>query len=318
MSFWKKIVSFFAASTDPTEAVRIFADPSQGADARRAQVALVEDLSDKFGEKSPESLARVTAAFGDLTRALADPESWIRATALAALDALSGTWRFEVDLNVVRAALEGALRLVGDGDPKVRERAASALAHLSDPIEERRGEVVACLRKLCDDPVDVVRARAVFTLGLSGDHASQHVPRVVEMLHDAHPEVREGAASALRMIGVPDPSAELVSTLIRMLHADPNERVRAGVANALGKVHGTAAGDVVAALVRAMDDGAGDVRHHAIFAFCDLGESGAAAIPKLAHMLSNPEHKEAAEFALKGIGTQPARRVLEQHGISPD
>src|SRR5262249_27436578 len=138
MSFWKKVVSFFAASTDPAEAVRILADSSRKEDERRAQIPLVEDLSDKFGEKSPESLARVTTAFTDLTRALGDREAWVRVAALKGLKALAGMWRFDVEKRPLHAALEGAVRLLRDGEPTVRENAAWAAADLSEPFEERR------------------------------------------------------------------------------------------------------------------------------------------------------------------------------------
>jgi len=318
MSFWKKIVSFFAEADKPEEAVRIFADKSKSEDARRAQIAMVESLSDKLDRNAPNGLVIITAAWNDLLGVLSDPAPWARGTALRGLKELAGMWRYDVDKTLVRNTLTAMMPLLSDPDPTVRERAPYAVSGLCDVLEEdEKAQVANAIRPLADDPDPTVRASAAINLGSCGAPATPHLQRIVQMLDEQDERVRGNAASALWMIGVPNAPRELVGKLAMMLAGDPSARVRADVANAIGKV-GVGTPDVVPALVRAMDDQAKDVRHFAIFAMCDLGPMGASAVPRLGMFLGNPEHKEAAEFALKAVGTPEARTVLQQHGISPE
>jgi HEAT repeat protein len=318
MSFWKKIVSFFAEADKPEEAVRILVDRSKSEDTRRAQVAIVESLSDKMTKDQPNGLVIISAAWNDLLRGLADDAPWVRATALRGLRELAGMYRYDVDKALVYATLSAMVPLLRDLDPLVRERAPYAVSGLCDVLEEDgKTQIANALRPLADDPLETVRASAAINLGSCGTSASPHLPRIISMLDEQDERVRGNAASALWMIGVPDPSRALLGKLMMMLQGDPSPRVRADVANAIGKV-GVGTPEIVPALVRAMDDQAKDVRHFAIFACCDLGALGAPAVPRLGMFLGNPEHKEAAEFALKAVGNPEARTLLQQHGISPD
>ncbi len=318
MSFWKKIVSFFAEADKPEEAVRIFVDRSKSPDTRRAQIAMVESLSDKMDKNAPNAMVTITAAWNDLLGALGDPEPWARATALRGLRELGGMWRYDVDKALVHNTISAMLPLLRDPDPTVRERAPHGLSGLCDVLEgHEKAQIAAAIRPLCDDSLESIRASAAINLGSCGSVASSHLDRIVAMLDEPSEQVRGNAASALWMIGVPHAPRALVGKLVVMLHGDPSPRVGADVANALGKV-GNGTPEVVPALVRAMDDQAKDVRHFAIFAFCDLGPQGAHGVPKLGQLLGNPDHREAAEFALKAVNTPDARQVLQQHGLSPD
>jgi HEAT repeat protein len=319
MSFWKKIVGFFAEADSPEEAVRTFVDASKSEDTRRAQIAIVESLSDRLPSGEEASKAKAREAFGALCGALSDPAPWVRATATRGLRELAGLFRYDLDPSVVTAAVVRLLPCVADPDAAVRAGAASALSNLCDVVDEdTKLRIANSIRPLCDDADAKTRAAGAIHLGSCGEAARPHLPRIVAMLDDADPGARGNAASALWMIGVPDANRALVSKLVGMLQSDPVAQVRSDVANALGKLGGAYLDAVLPALVRATEDGEKDVRHFAIFAISDFGPSGAPAVPRLGQMLSVEEHREAAAIALRSVANENAQALLAQHGLPPE
>jgi cyclophilin family peptidyl-prolyl cis-trans isomerase/HEAT repeat protein len=91
--------------------------------------------------------------------------------------------------------------LVGDGDPRVRRRAALAIGRVKS-----KGGVPPLVSRLSDTDPDV-RAMAAFALGLVGDGSAEAA--LVPLLVDASPRVRGRAAQALGLIGAKGTAAAI-------------------------------------------------------------------------------------------------------------
>ena len=101
------------------------------------------------------------------------------------------------------------VRLLGDGEARVRRRAALAVGHVGLP------EGVAPLVKILADPDPEVRQMAAFALGLIGDRGARDA--LVTALGDPQPVVRGSAAEALGLIGDPgaaDPIARMAAQVV--------------------------------------------------------------------------------------------------------
>ncbi|MBK7396930.1 MAG: HEAT repeat domain-containing protein [Myxococcales bacterium] len=315
MSFWKKVVRFFAEASTPAEATRTLADRAKSEDARRAQIEIVESLSDRLPSSEPNAAVTARGIFHDLTIALADPEPWVRATAARGLREISGVFRYEVGDDVIQKALAALLLSAEDPDPTARARVASALSGLCDVAADAdKARIATAIRPLCDDPSPELRAEGAIDLGSCGEAASAFVPRLGELLADPDERVRGNAASALWMVGVPVDHAH-VTKLSALLAADPSGRVRADAANALGKLGRDASDAVVPLLVRATADTIHDVRHFAVFALSDFGPLAAPAVPRLGELLAQEEHREAAAIALRSVASAAAHAELARHHL---
>ena len=147
-------------------------------------------------------------------RALEDDAGFVRATAAKLL----------ADLGDPADAVPLAVKLREDTDPVVRRRAAEALSRLGS--ETALAALTAGLR----DPVEDVRLAAARGLReLDPGYAKADLSRL--LLEDPNHDVRVQAAGALGESG----DAEVLPVLEAAL-ADPNEFVRAAVANAM-RVH---------------------------------------------------------------------------------
>jgi len=102
------------------------------------------------------------------------------------------------------AAPPDLIRLLGDGEARVRRRAALAIGHVG------LAEGVAPLVGLLADPDPEVRQMAAFALGLLGDKGAKDP--LTNALADASPLVQGSAAEALGLIGDPA-SADAVGRL---------------------------------------------------------------------------------------------------------
>ena len=98
------------------------------------------------------------------------------------------------------------VRLLNDGEARVRRRAALALGRVRLP------EAVEPLTRLFADEEPEVRQMAAFALGLIGDAAAR--PALLAVLGDADPGVQGRAAEALGVIG-DRADAEAVSGMVR-------------------------------------------------------------------------------------------------------
>jgi hypothetical protein len=315
MSFWKKIAAFFSSSDNPEEAVSIFVDATKSEDTRRAQIGMIEALSDKLGSSSdPNAKTGARIAYSKLVSALGDPAPWVLATALKGLRELAGCFRYEIDAAVIRQSVGAALGLVGHPDADVRMAAASLLSGIVDVLEPvEKPAVVDAIARLLEDPAKEVQASGCFGLAACGDAARGYWFHLAAKLASGDERVRANAASGLWMVGHETPDSAIVETLAGMVGSDPSTRVRADVANALGKL-GKGSTHAQRALMSALDDGASDVRHFAIFALSDWGEDAAGAVPKLASLAAG-EHREGVAIALRAIGTPTAQQALVAAGL---
>lgn len=301
---------------DPEEAVSIFVDVTKGEEARRAQVKTVKGLSDLLGSSSDTAARRrAEMVYAKLAGALADPLSWVRATALEGLREVAGVFRYEIDKGILRQPLMPAVGLLGDADPAVRVAASGLLAGLLDQVEDEgeKSAAVAAIARLLDDGSEEAQAAACLNLGSCGSAAEAYWGGVAAKLGSSSETVRAYAASGLWMIGNDTPDPGVVSRLTAMLRGDPSAKVRADTANALGKL-GRGSAEALSALVAALDDRDKDVRHFAIFALGDHAEDAGVAVGKLASMASG-EHRDAVGFALQAIGTAEARQALTAAGL---
>ena len=103
----------------------------------------------------------------------------------------------------------------------VRQAAIEALAVLGENLgpESLRSdsEVMRVLAEASEDPHELVRGRAAFTLGVIGGERAER--RLVEMLEDDYPDVRYDAAVGLTRHGNP----QSIGVLLEML--DPEQTV---------------------------------------------------------------------------------------------
>ena len=130
----------------------------------------------------------------------------------------------------------------------------------------------------------------------------EEVPRVVALLGDYNPMIREAAAQALGRIG-PVAQKDATPALLHAMH-DPSGSVRSQAAWALGQL-GPAA-EAVAPLIEALDDDDPEVRRYAAFALSLFGRTAEPAVPKLIERLEDPHMAYMAARALGAIG-KPAK-----------
>jgi hypothetical protein len=189
-------------------------------------------------------------------------------------------------------ALSAALK---DGDPYVRERAATALGEIGDV------SAVPVLNAALKDSDSTVRRMAAGALGEIGDASA--APALSEALKNSDSTVRLMAASALGKIGD-------VST-VRALSAalkDGDPHVRNRAAWALGKI-----GDpsTVPALSTSLKDGDPHVRVGAAWALREIGD--VSAVPALSEALKNSDStvRSTAAGALGEIGDASVVPALE-------
>jgi cyclophilin family peptidyl-prolyl cis-trans isomerase len=107
---------------------------------------------------------------------------------------------------VAPSAPSDLIRLLDDGEARVRRRAALALGRVGLP------EAVEPLTRLVGDEDPEVRQMAAFALGLIGDTAAR--PALLAALGDGDPEVQGRAAEALGMMGDPA-DATAISGMVR-------------------------------------------------------------------------------------------------------
>jgi hypothetical protein len=127
------------------------------------------------------------------------------------------------------------------------------------------------------------------------------VPDLVAALKDKDPQVRAGAARALRGIG---PAAKTaVPALMGSLRKEKDEESKLEMISALGKM-GAAAKEAVPVLMDLLREREETVREVAITALGEIGPEASAAVPALIKIAEGeePEEQEAAVAALGKIG----------------
>jgi HEAT repeat protein/lysophospholipase L1-like esterase len=229
-----------------------------------------------LGDRSPEVRAAAVWALGErggeagpggvtaLVGALRDDGEAVRVEAARALGAVGRAERSKV-LPALFAAL---------GDPREHVRWAAAQALFRIGLEAP-GDVSPLATALGNADA-YVRGFAAFNLGEMGDAARDAVPALIQALAREDGYGRGGASSALakmgpaaieavpalalglksadperrwkaaRVLGRIGPGARTaVATLVEALRSDPDERVRANAARALGRIDASAAADVL-------------------------------------------------------------------------
>jgi cyclophilin family peptidyl-prolyl cis-trans isomerase/HEAT repeat protein len=110
-----------------------------------------------------------------------------------------------------RRNASGLERLVHDGDPGVRRRAALGAGRIGDTA------LTPAIVDLMNDGEVEVRKIAAFALGLMGDRAA--VDRLIASLKDSDTVVRGRAAEALGRIGDPRAASEIARMVVEALPA---------------------------------------------------------------------------------------------------
>jgi HEAT repeat protein len=254
------------------------------------------------------------AAVATVMAGVVDPDVRVRRASVQILADVPG--------DEAAAALETAL---GDDDAVVRATALRSLATAG------HSEVWEAALSALSDPEAAVRAAAVRAVdGLVGDSA-ERIEVVRSLLADEDPSVRSAAASALLTRSADDPALAVVRTMLgsedpadRLLAiealggsrspavfdlraegvVDPNPRVRAAAARALGVPDAARA---VPVLVGALSDHDLDVRSAAAEA---LGRVGPSAREPILAALSDPDRAEGALHALSVLPPDGTREVL--------
>ena len=157
----------------------------------------------------------------------------------------------------VMGSLVAALR---EGNPRVRESAAEALAALGDR------DAVIPLAGLLGDPDWEVRLAAASTLCRIGSSA---MDLMTTLLREGNRNVRAGVANLLGKLQ----AAEAVDPLMQALD-DSGRLVRANAAVALGRIGESRA---VNSLIHSMQDPDRGVRNNAAAALCRIGTPEALA-----------------------------------------
>jgi HEAT repeat protein len=223
--------------TTPDEMlVRASVDPSDG-----VRLCAVRAL----GERGREDLVPAIVA------RLTDSSIEVRMAAVTALGAAT-----------TPEAFEGLLRALTDAPPDARERIADALSRGA------RGLLFSRLGELEKSALEV-RLGVAWTLGKTGEVAA--VPVLARFLRDGNPKLRASAAGALAKI----PCAASLEALLPA-GEDPDERVRAAVVNALGRVR-DAEPRVLSALDARTHDPDQFVRDRALVALARVGRASVEA-----------------------------------------
>jgi HEAT repeat protein len=150
-----------------------------------------------------------------------------------------------------KAAVPALGASLKDDDEEVRRLAAEALGRIGPDAKE----AVPALREALKDKSETVRRQAAETLGRVGPDARAAVPDLIRLFADetmfaANPETGEQRSVAVRAASRIGKDA--VDPLLAAL-ADDNPRVRAGAAEALGRI-GPDAHRAVTLLLRLEDD----------------------------------------------------------------
>lgn len=152
------------------------------------------------------------------------------------------------------------LKAMGDDSPLVRKRGAQGLTFTTQqPLSE--AERTAILRLLNDVDVKVIEA-AVLVCNCHGIEAA--VPSLLQLLDNPDPVIRKGATYGFG-IRLFDKQA---TTRLVTLTTDPDEQVRVGAVNSIGRIAGKPKNedtDLIPSLIQALDDVSPRVRKAAVY-----------------------------------------------------
>jgi HEAT repeat protein len=189
-------------------------------DEQRGQTTLAQDL----GPKPTATAAKA------LTRALSDPDRFVRWAASRTLGEMAPLNDAENGASVERGAVGGLNRLLSDADPDVRMRAAIALERFGKAARD----AVPGLAVAATNHRDLeARISAAHAISVIGGHAAEAVPALADALEDPNVRLRRTAAEALGSYGADAIGAK--RTLNRALF-DSDPEVRRLASDALLKI----------------------------------------------------------------------------------
>jgi HEAT repeat protein len=297
--------------------------------------------------KDPSALPLLLAALTNTKLAQRNPESavYVRNTAAAALGGLGEKAKEAIpalvdavkktDAEELRRTLEPgkakgrrrvfesgamqALRRIGkpavpalvpllkDKEPAVRWQAAVILGGIGPDAKEALPDLQAALESE-RDVFAVVAATALAQVQIGGD-PKKPVAKVIELLGNDEPAIRESAAVVLEAFG--RQAAPAVEKLVALLD-DKDEMVRGQALETLRAI-GPAARKAVPALAKRLSDMDAEVRAGAVRALRALGPQAAPAVPELIKALASDDLtvREGAVEALQAIGPAAKDAVPE-------
>ena len=262
----------------------LFADAEATAEGSVTPSTIVEDAANWTRTSHERLCPNLQPELKPLVADLSADDSEVRIAALNQLAAYGAE----------AATAELAVRvLLTDADPLVRAHAASALRD----IKNDAWDSVRTLRQLVFHHDDEVAQTACYMLGRIGTEAMEAVPEL-STLRDAGRGVTSlHAAEALVRIAPHD--TESVNVLLGAAK-DGTDQERLFASVALTSTTATHRTDVVAALVKALEDESAEVRAAAALSLGGLGKDAASAREALQQVALNDSQavQEAAHTAL--------------------
>ena len=169
------------------------------------------------------------------------------------------------------------LAALSDEDPWVRQAAAVALSRTGD---DGTGVAAPALGAVLGDAGELsdVRSAAAFALAILAEGARDQLPIVLAAYEDEDPRVRAAALSPLLRLHPADSESILLGAM-----GDPSYVVRSGAANRMSMLEPSP--EVVASLVRALDDEVWSVRQGAAWSLGMLHERSEESVGPLMQML---------------------------------
>jgi HEAT repeat protein len=192
-------------------------------------------------------------------------------------------------------ALDRVIDALSDSNANVRAAAVRALGESSS--ERAVSPLIAVMR----EESSTLRAQASVSLARLGPVA---LPKLIALLADSQPSVRQLAAEALGDIG----SREAVAPLVQLIETDPSG-ARLEAISALGKIGDPAAVDAILSLCRS---GSVAVRKRAIGALARIRDRRSVEALTTAVSDQNEEVRQSAAGGLGEIGDLRAVAQLER------
>jgi HEAT repeat protein len=214
------IPALMRALQDPEVRIRLAAvDALEAITARTGNDTLAQEMG-----KGPAA-----AAARGLTRALTDPDRFVRWAAARTLGKTAPLNDAQDGPQVEAAAVAGLARLLSDRDPDVRLRTALALEHFGKAAQS----AVPALAVAASRGDLEARISASHAIEMIGGHAAEAVPALALGLTDPSVRLRRTVASALDAYGA---DARQARPALNRALADDDPEVRRLVSNALIKI----------------------------------------------------------------------------------
>jgi HEAT repeat protein len=268
---------------------------------------LKADPDEDVREGAANTLGQLAREGHELTKAKSEPERGPAARD-GSLEALRQALKDDKSAKVRRVAATNLARVGLSEDPAVREKEKEM-----KPLIEGYKAAVPLLIAALKDPDNGVRAAAVDSLGRLHEYAADALPALLDVVKDKKND-SIARAEAIHSVGRFGTSAarEAVPTLKDIVGDESApDNVRRSAASTLG-VMKTEAGSAAAALGKALDAKALEVRRAAVSALGEVGEDAKDALPVLKKVSKTDDDKFVRSEAMRVMGglTREATEVL--------